>query len=89
MAEPQADDDFPGRMELIIELLVQVTEDLSAEDFELHPAVLEGMRRIYAARFALRDSIDQHKARVGAGPPNTTPGDINPGIGSEMHPQAS
>ena len=64
MAEPQADDDFPGRMESIIELLVQMTEDLSAEDFELHPSLLEGMRRIYAARFALRDSIDQHKARV-------------------------
>ena len=88
MEEPQADDDFIGRMESIIELLAQMTEDLTAEDFELHPSLLEGLRRIYAARFALRDCIDQHKARVGV-PPNATPGDVNPAIGSEMHPQPS
>jgi len=88
MEEPQAEPDFPGRMELIIELLVQVTEDLTTEDFELNPSLLEGLRRIYAARFALRDCIDQHKARAGV-PPNVNPGDVNPGIGSEMHPQAS
>ena len=66
MAEPQADDNFVGRMESIIGLLECVTEELMTEDieeFKLNPSFQESLSSIYAARFALRDCIKQHKAR--------------------------
>ena len=66
MEEPQADKDFIGRMESIIELLVYMTENLMTEgldEFELNPSLEKGLASIYAARFALRDCIKQHKAR--------------------------
>ena len=53
-------------MESIIELLVYMTEDLMTEDleeFELNPSLEKGLTSIYAARFALRECIKQHKAR--------------------------
>ena len=69
MEEQQVDADFIGRVELYLERLEHITEEVYVEypkELKRNPALLEGLRRIYAARFALRDSIDQHKARAAA-----------------------
>jgi len=69
MEAQQVDDDFIRRTESTIGLLEHITEEIYAEDtakFKLNPSLMEGVRRIYAARFALRDCIDQHKARAAA-----------------------
>ena len=72
MEEPQVDADFIGRIELYLERLEHITEEVYAEDakeLKLNSSLLEGLRRIYAARFALRDCIDQHKARAATSEP--------------------
>ena len=69
MEASQVEDDFIGRMESTIDLLVNVTEELLIEDtdefeeFDVNLSLQEGMRGIYAARFALRNCIELYKAR--------------------------